>query len=139
PAGVEAFAGSLTALGWSVVAQVTASRLLPLHAAVATHPTWPIQVDVHWAFPGFLAPADTVFEVLWSRRSTLAVARVQVPCTDPCGSAAVYGLSILRDGRLREKDLSALVERLRAHRDELRAGLAEVAERTGSTRTLSPV
>jgi len=139
PAQIERYFVELRGLGWEVVAQEHASRLLPLHASVATHKLWPVQLDVHSYFPGFLAPPQAVFEVLWERHDSVRLAGTNVPCTDLIGSAAVYTLNLLRDGEERGVELEDLVALLQTWHPADLDRLGELASRTGALTTMEPV
>ena len=61
------------------------------------HDEWPCDLDIHYTFPGFLAPDEVVFEALWKRRATVRIAHWPVPCADFFGQATIVGLHSLRD------------------------------------------
>lgn len=67
------------------------------HSAHYIHPQWPVDVDVHYSFPGFLADPSAVFDALWSRRTVVEVAEWSAPTPDRLGQALVVGLHALRD------------------------------------------
>jgi len=64
--------------GWRVAAPVGADRAGEHHAVVLVHPRWTCAVDLHDRFPGVEMPAEEAFGHLWSRRSSVRVAGVEV-------------------------------------------------------------
>lgn len=129
----------LEALGWIIVEQTQASRLMPLHAAIATHPNWPVQLDLHWRFPGFLAAEQDVFEELWRRHQSVTIAGVSVPCSDPVASAAIYALSLIRDRSTRGPQLELFLSLVSSWTTGNLEELVDLATITGSVQTLEPV
>lgn len=67
------------------------------HSQHFIHDEWPCDLDVHFNFPGFLRPADEVFEALWARHTTVEVAGRAVTSPDLLGQALVVALHALRD------------------------------------------
>ncbi len=77
---------------------------MPPHSVNLLSDLWPIGIDVHHYFPGFLADPSEVFETLWDRHEDVPLARVPVPACDPVSQVAVMALHYLRvspDGRQR--------------------------------------
>lgn len=111
---------------------------MPLHSATFRHRLWPCEVDVHHYFPGFLAPADVVFEALWDRRDLTLIAGCDVACVDRVAHAGLAALHYLRGGRT--CDVRRLCEVIR--RDWTATDLADLADLAvaiGSDVTLSPL
>ena len=112
------------------------------HSEVMRHPFWPIELDVHFRFPGFLAPPGDVFETLWLGRETVVVAGREVPTL---GRAAHLLLLMLNQSR------RASPERLRSRAGEFADDIhlrlspqellnfADVARETGAVTPLRPV
>ncbi len=132
---------TLAAHGWSVAVQVTSALTLPLHSVTLRHPRWPLELDVHDRFPGFLADPRTVFEALWQHRSTAVMAGRDVPCLTPVAHSVVAALHWLRDPDLvaHQAELDHLVAALRPRLDiDSGESLAALARETGSASTLAP-
>lgn len=141
PDDIERFADAMVAAGWRRAPTSSVPKFLDHHSVNLLNDHWPMGIDAHVYFPGFLAPATEVFEVLWERRTSLVQAGRPVPCTDVCGSAAIAALHHLRAPAKPENQAAfeALVERAgRVLTPALRVELAELAERTGAVRTLEP-
>ena len=148
PGGLEKLGPSLERCGWrkrvaksSVHALEHASKYLFEHSVHFIHDEWPCDLDVHFNFPGFLAPDDVVFEELWRRHTTVEVASWPVPCADLLGQAAIVGLHALRDPQFRHtsSDVDYVAQRLRAQGTAAATDLAALASATGSTETLRPL
>jgi hypothetical protein len=142
PAGFAALTDGLTAIGWRDDHTYDTVTLMPQHSVNHRHPHWPIEVDVHHWFPGFLADPAEVFDVLWSRRVDVELAHRPLPAPDPVAHAALSALHYLREhGRaVRAADLEALAGVIEREWDPAqRADLVEVAARTGSGETLRPL
>lgn len=140
PACVGDLSVSLAELGWQERVPSTTAQIVSLHSVAVAHPRWPVEIDVHDRFPGFLADPQVVFDQLWRRRSSVSIAGQPIPCTDLVGSAAVTALHLLRDPERRAHELDDLVERLRTVLDaDQRDDLLQLAEATGASETLAPV
>ncbi|MGO4340864.1 hypothetical protein [Pedococcus sp. 2YAF34] len=148
PGGLERLGPSLERCGWrrrvpkSSAAQLDhAAKYLFDHSVHYIHDEWPCDLDIHFNFPGFLAPEDVVFEELWTRRITLDVAHWPVPCADFLAQAAIVALHALRDPQFgpTHADVEFVTAALdRGGRDLCRA-FAGLAAATGSSETLHPV
>lgn len=144
PAGLGEVIARLVGLGWvtdEAVASV-APRLLDLHSMTLVHPNWPVELDVHDRFPGFLAAPDDVFEALWDDRSALAVAGVTVPATGLAGSLLVSALHAAREdkGIDHTAEVAAVAEQATTLAASGRsAALAALAEVTGATHSAAAV
>lgn len=126
--------------GWVPGPVSTAPTILPKHSRTIRHQAWPIEMDVHDRFPGFLADPQDVFEVLWERRTTVPLAGVDVTTCDPVSHAAVVALHHLRDPARGSSGpaLAALATDLRSVvGDDGLAELSALATRTRSDRTLA--
>lgn len=148
PDGFERLGSALKSCGWRLRVPETANQQL-VHAAKYLfehsvhyiHDEWPCDIDVHYNFPGFLAPDAAVFDALWVRHATVEVAHVPVPCADFLGQTAVVGLHALRDpGRGRSQtDLDFLTSSLRARGRGSCEQLSDLAAETGCSETLGPL
>lgn len=96
PAQFTSFAEALADAGWQPMAASTSAGIMAKHAVTVLHEKWPISIDVHHYFPGFLAEPQTVFDALWERRTTAVVASVEVNTLDPASHAALAALHYLR-------------------------------------------
>ena len=141
PASFERLSRELEAIGWSLRVPIRllrhAADLAFDHSAHYIHPQWPCDLDVHYLFPGFLAPPEVVFEALWARRTTVEVAGRAVPTADVLGQGLVVGLHALRDPEvdLSRDDLALLVRRLGDLPDSDKRDLALLASATGSAQS----
>lgn len=97
PDDLTSFVDRMHGIGWHRAVEPTSPRLVRSHSINLLHNYWPLGVDVHHYFPGFLAPDDEVFEVLWSRRAHYTLAGVPVTACDSVGQAALVGLHLLRE------------------------------------------
>lgn len=96
PAGFPLMLDAMADLGWVPGPVVSTPSILRPHARALRNPTWPVEVDLHREFPGFLTDSSQVFEVLWSHRATLMLAGTEVWAGDVVSQAAIAGLHYLR-------------------------------------------
>lgn len=141
PGRRQVLADRMTELGWVDERPYTSPTVLPMHSLTHRHPRWVCELDLHDRFPGFFADPQEVFDRLWERRASVAVAGRAIPCPDRTGQALVLALHALRDpddlGKVDELD--ALVERVRAGFDDATlADLAELALDLGAADTAAP-
>jgi hypothetical protein len=140
PAGFDELIEALRLRGWHERVHLWLFDRLEEHSMTLIHDQWPIDIDVHRYFPGFLLPAEQVFDELWSRRQELTVAGQPVDGTDAAAASAIVALHALRwmhsERNIREFDF--LVEHLRSQ-PAVTAELLQVAARTGSSETLTPL
>lgn len=148
PGRIEGIGAALEACGWrrrspeSLVERFQyASMYLFEHSVHYVHDEWPCDLDVHFNFPGFLAPENVVFDVLWSRRTTVEMAHIEVPCPDLLGQISIVALHALRDAGAHRQtaDLEHLTTVVCSLAPDLRAALAALASDTGSSETLRPL
>jgi hypothetical protein len=102
---------------------------------------WPIEIDVHDRFPGFLADPQTVFDALWEHRTTVELAGRPIPCLEPVAHSVVAALHWLRDPGVPENQekLAYLVEAVRPMLDdESVRRLQGLVAATGCAATLAP-
>ena len=80
PAAFERLWGLLRSNGWTdrdkavLVDLPREGSVLAPHARTLEHPHWPCHLDLHRYYPGFLKPAQSVFDTLWEARSTIDLA-----------------------------------------------------------------
>ncbi|WP_082590393.1 nucleotidyltransferase family protein [Phycicoccus sp. Soil748] len=148
PGGLERLGPAMEHSGWrrrlrktAETRFVHASQYLFDHSIHYIHDEWPCDIDIHFNFPGFLAPDDVVFEELWTRHTSLNVAHWPVPCADYLGQAAIVALHALRDPHLAHTapDLQFVTQSLRGRGAPASHDLAALAAATGSAETLRPV
>jgi hypothetical protein len=138
PAAFDALCEAIEACGWQLRTEPRRDKAIALafeHSAHYIHPEWPIDLDVHYLFPGFFAPPDHVFEALWERPTEVEIAGCRVPTTDLLGQALVVGLHALRDPTRSASvdDLNHLARALAGLSPEDRRHLVGLAQRTGSS------
>jgi hypothetical protein len=148
PHGMERLGAALERCGWrrripeSLTSRFQhASRYMFEHSVHYIHDEWPCDLDVHYNFPGFLAPDDVVFEELWTRRTAVDIANRPVPCADLLGQVAIVALHSLRDPQFSHTspDLDFVADSLRQHGSEAVEAFARLAAATGSADTLRPL
>lgn len=148
PGGMERLGAALETCGWHRRIPETANRrfvhaakYLFEHSVHYIHDEWPCDLDIHYNFPGFLAPDDVVFEALWERHDSALVAHVTVPCADLLGQAAIVGLHALRDPQVARNraDLDHLAGKLADLTVSDVSELASLAASTGCSETLRPL
>lgn len=141
PDDLDRFVAAMKAAGWHGAVESTAPRLRRAHSVNLLHDHWPVGIDVHHHFPGFLAPDSDVFDTLWERRARIELAGVPVSTADPVSQVAVVGLHLLRDdpeGKgLRVKDLVERAGQVLSPSDQ--DELLDLAIRTDSVVPLRPV
>lgn len=111
------------------------------HAVTLRHPDWPTTIDIHRAFPGFLADDRTAFEEVWQRRRSVTIADHTLATPDRVAAAAVTTLHALRSKVIPETkgDYEVALARAAEFSDPERHSLQRLAARTGSARTLTPL
>ena len=135
--------GALAKRGWVERPRWRLSDAMTTHSVSLLHPGWSCDIDVHRSFPGFLAPPQHVFDVLWSRRMEVDRAGIRCAMPDRASSAAILALHSLRSSPTEPRHLNEyrdLVARL-AHADDvvLVRQIADVAHATGSVGPLEPL
>lgn len=141
PSRFDEFVGALGSMGWHApIGQSAEPDPDSKHSATVYHEMWPITIDVHHRFPGFLADPQTVFDALWERRTSTTIAAIEVAAPDAVGHTAIAALHYLRrpDGGLAMGSLPGLEQRV-PHvlgRDGL-AELSSLAGRVGAATTLA--
>jgi hypothetical protein len=142
--GFATLCAGLTDCGWQPRNPDTGLRhtadLAFEHSAHFIHPRWPCDLDVHFSFPGFLAPEAEVFDSLWATRTTVEVAERAVLSPSPAGQALVVALHALRDPDkpASQHDLSHLQARLTTWPPDDLAELSDLAMATGASGSAAP-
>lgn len=139
PDDKDRFVAAMEAAGWRVAADVTVPRFLGQHSVNLLNDHWPIGIDLHVYFPGFLAPAGEVFELLWERRVDLPQAGCPVFFTDLASSAAVAALHYLRAPGQPSNDTAyeALVAKAKVRLED--ADLRDLVALATATGALAPL
>lgn len=123
--------------GWQARATDTTAHVMPQHSVTLVNPRWPLELDVHHRFPGFLAEPDKVFDALWERHQALRQAHHPVAMPDLVGSILIAALNYERAPDVNAGALRDLVQRAAAVLDDDGRGtLGELATRTGCADTL---
>ncbi|NQX35578.1 hypothetical protein [Herbiconiux sp. VKM Ac-2851] len=140
PAGFDDLVAALRLRGWHERAHLWLFDRLEEHSMTLIHDRWPIDIDVHRHFPGFLLPPQQVFEELWSHRQQFIIAAQPVDGTDATAAAAVVALHALRrmHSERNSVEFEFLAEYLRSD-SATTAELVHLATRTGSSETLTPL
>lgn len=140
PDDLTTFVEHMRAAGWHDATETTAPRLVRAHSVNLLHDHWPVGIDVHHHFPGFLAPDAEVFDALWARRRAYVMAGARVTAADPVSMVAVVGLHLLRHDDGTSARLDDLVGRAEAvlGPEDLDA-LLQLARDTDSVVPLRPI
>ncbi|KQQ05651.1 MULTISPECIES: nucleotidyltransferase family protein [unclassified Rathayibacter] len=130
--------------GWTLRPWPDAPTLAAKHSRSYRHPDWPIDIDVHWRWPGFLVPPAEAFEGLWARRRLVDLAGRTVATVSVADMALVLALHSLRDAwqitdprHVGPVDYELLVAAV-APRAEIHDPLARAAESLGAVQTAAP-
>ena len=139
PRDLRRFVEGLRRLGWREQLGSSAPTIMPTHSVNLLSKSWPVTIDVHHYFPGFLAPAEEVFEELWARRTEVTLAHVPVATLDPAAHAIVAALHLLREQRwvTRRAELEELAGRTRGVLGD--DGVADLVALAGRTRASAPL
>jgi hypothetical protein len=116
PGGLDALADEVRSAGWLPRFVPLSPRLVESHSLTLYHPGWPVDLDLHTYWPGFLADRGEVFELLWRERVPWSLGGVPVVIPDATSSALILALHSLRRPRKerRSADLDALVASMEA-------------------------
>jgi hypothetical protein len=140
PSELDALVAGLRAVGWRPSVTLTTPAVMPRHSENLLNDLWPVGIDLHHYFPGFLAPPGEVFDALWERHVEVFLAGRPVPACDPVGMSAIVALHLLRDDPEgtgpRLADLAARASSVLSPADV--AALVSLAERTDAVATLRP-
>lgn len=140
PAEWSRLSAALLALGWGKRTEYEQPKLLGEHSITLVRDGWPTDIDLHRMYPGCFAPAHTVFEAAWSRRTQVEIAGMPVAATDRAVSLVIMALHALRDLQIKP-DLAEyrLAERALREPDayELRREVGEFAVEAGAAHPLA--
>lgn len=137
PEGHQPLLTELMTRGWHPYAGDTTAHLIPQHSITLVHERWPLELDLHYRFPGFLKDPQVVFDLLWERRQTFEQAHQPVWIPDRNSSILIAALHYERAPEIHEaslEDLKVRVDGLLNEEDLL--DLANLAAQTGAADTL---
>lgn len=114
PEGVQGFIDGCLEAGWYIRPAFSAPRLVELHSTTLSHPGWPIDIDVHHYWPGFLGDRAEHFELLWSRSVPRTVCQSEVRVPDVLSMSLILALHGLRRPRVSQarEGVAALADAL---------------------------
>lgn len=140
PSAFELLWGLLRSSGWTdrdkavLVELPREGTVLAPHARTLEHPQWPCHLDLHRYYPGFLNPAQDVFDTLWEARSSIELAHRECPvpaATDHWLLAALHAV--------RSRDSGQLVDLEERAASRLSTDLGDLAERALATGSAGPL
>jgi hypothetical protein len=137
PDDFDAFVSTLEQRGWVKRAHDPDTDTFPLHSVSVYHPHWAADIDVHFRYPGLEGPGGTVFDKLWSQRTTIWCGNqpVRIPgLADSILIGAVHAIRSLWSANHRA-ELDFLVKRCRRMNVEL---LMTRARELGALATARP-
>jgi hypothetical protein len=141
PAGLDRLCAALGDLDWRLAEVVETPHIVPFHSVNLSHPRWPVEIDLHHWFPGFLAAPDEVFDLLWSRRVNASLAHQECPAPDMVAHTALMALHYLRDATTAwgAAGIDVLADVVDGWDPQQKEDLAQVAARAGAARPLAPL
>lgn len=131
---------TLRGSGWTDWAPESLYEPFGAHSRTLEHPLWPCSLDLHWTFPGFLAPLELTFEAFWEERTSVAIAHQPVDTLCRPHALALETLHVLREcppdseRQVVRGVLAAMPQKLTEKETE---DLGVLLERAGATRTLA--
>ncbi|MCS5716767.1 nucleotidyltransferase family protein [Herbiconiux sp. CPCC 205763] len=136
----DAFVALLAKRGWHERGPNWFTDRVGSHSITLINDRWPCDIDVHFRFPGFLAPDEVVFGELWRTRSSMVLAGREVAVTGRASSAAILALHSIRQqwDRSKEYELEFLIEVV-SEDDALIDEIVDVAAIGGASETLKPL
>ncbi|BCT77052.1 hypothetical protein SCMU_28940 [Sinomonas cyclohexanicum] len=144
PGRFDDYIQALGALGWTPRPETGFPSLMAPHSRALIHPEWPVDIDAHHTWPGFLIDPQVAFEHLWTSRVEVTLAGVPLTTTNRPHTALIVGLHSLREREAlleadyRRRDERVLADALRADPALLDAVRAE-AEALGAVQTVWPL
>jgi Uncharacterised nucleotidyltransferase len=140
PGAEEWLQAALAARGWTVRFEREMPAILERHSVTLLHPRWPVDIDLHWYFPGLHAAPAAAFEALWEHRQTIQLAHRDVTCLDLPASALIAAVHCVRypqSGRHR-RELEQIRARVGPEPEAVEA-FSALARRTRSAGVLADV
>lgn len=141
PARITELVASLREMGWAGGDFSTAPHLYPAHSTTLLHQMWPVELDLHKQFPGFLTQPEDAFESIWQARAEIDWCGTRVCVPNSAAHSLVMALHGLRDaGEGGSKgDLRQLVARVHSgFRADQIDEIASLATRLGCTQSAAP-
>lgn len=139
PGGLTTFTQKLQEWGWHDRYGGYGDFPATSHSVTLLHDGWPCDIDAHRHYPGFLAPAQQVFDALWERRQILTVADRLVPMADWASSVAIMALHSARstpDNPRHTDELRCLIDASTSWTMQQRGSLVALARKTGCVQSL---
>ena len=94
--GASRLAAVMTDKGWLPRPWDDPDGIFPQHSSTYYHPHWPVDLDIHFRFPGCEAPTDRVVAALLADSVHVVEAGLPVPTTGLEGSVVIAWLNALR-------------------------------------------
>lgn len=91
----------LKSLGWKIRPWEDPDGIFPQHSTTYYHPRWPVDLDLHFRFPGCEAETSKVLDVFLEEATYVREAGTDVPVTGSVGTVLVGLLNALRNGDMR--------------------------------------
>ena len=128
PDGFEKLLSALAVLGWSAEPTTGGATLLTTYSITLNHSVWPITLDVHRYFPGFLVSPTEVFNKLYERHTIAPLAGTAVVVPDASSAVLIRLLHLARDPVKNLHSIDSLVEHVKTNADSPEIdGLSELA------------
>lgn len=108
--------------------------VLAPHARTLEHPQWPCHLDLHRYYPGFLSPAQDVFDTLWEARSTIELAHRVCPVPSATDHWLVAALHAARS-----RDAVQLLDLEERAAERLSADMGDLSRRAVATGAVGPL
>jgi len=96
PNNIERLCDQLGDRGWHTRAGRLPPTFIDLHSVTLINDRWPCDLDIHRYFPGFFAPPEVVFELLWEGRVVHRETGIEVLTPSRAGMAVVVALHAAR-------------------------------------------
>jgi hypothetical protein len=142
PEEVDRLLEALARRGWAVRPESFAHQSFVTHSVTVMHPDWPCDIDVHTAFPGFLADENVVFGALWARRQSVTIAHFELSGANFASSVVIAALHALRAMHLprhaQEFDQALAAVKLSRDAADIVREVEEIADEGGARGTLAP-
>ncbi|GAA1351558.1 hypothetical protein GCM10009595_12980 [Falsarthrobacter nasiphocae] len=137
PDDLDSLSGYLRTRGWIPRPEDDEDNVFPHHSTTYFHPQWPIDIDLHWKFPGFSLEPSEVFVRLSKHEEISEMAGLPVRHLDRTGTALIQLLHALRSPwtDVAREDLAVLASVLHEH--EMKA-ICSLSSECGSLAPLRP-
>ena len=140
PGRAQDLVNALARCGWSPRPMTRAAGIASAHSESLTHPDWPIDIDVHFRFPGFLEGDQRAFDALWEDRTTMTFAGVECTVAGRNGSIIIAMLHAIRpdaSGGQRLHELELALDAVRAMDPAERQRLVDLVIASGAAAALA--